>query len=320
MAKEDPRPLIALESGLGTMEISEASEETSSSSERREIDERLDALLPLDPTTEEESEEPRTLYELLDEVPNGRKLMNHLFCSATELQLDERQLSKGHLHKTASVIADRWYEEEKRASTQALPAALQLDAPVIFSWSKKAAGGKTSSQKTTPNSSVRDTTNQTLFKSISARLNQIAKQGEIGQQDTCYEDGSIRSEMSPSKQRWASSEFHVDPLQQFVATALPRASKRENNDKKKVKRRSILNFWGSGGNHKKKEDRKTNKEVEPDQDRKSSELPQPIEQNTIAEDPEPIKQDLPEQGSQIQSPSSAAMSLNSFVPLQPKKK
>lgn len=282
----------------------EAGEEPASSSQRREIDQQLDTLLPLSPITDAESQETTILYELLDEVPNGRKLMNHLVSSTSDVQLKEQDLSHGSLHKAASAIAGRWYDEERRASTQALPAALQLDAPVIFSWSKKAA--KTSTQKSKPHAVARESTNQTLFKSISARLAEIAKR-EALQREPVDEDGSRRSESSASKHRWASSQFHVDPLQEFVATALPRASKKENSEKKKVKRRSILNFWGGGT--KRKEDRKTTKEAEPS----STEQSHQTDATCIDEEAEP------ELGSRTQL-SHSTLNLNSFIPLQPKKK
>ncbi|QLL30788.1 hypothetical protein HG536_0A06030 [Torulaspora globosa] len=293
----------------------QADEESASSPERREIDQQLDALLPLSQITDAESEQPRILYELLDEVPHGRKLMNHLLSSASDLQLNEQDLCHGHLHKAASATADRWYEEERRASTQALPAALQLDAPVIFSWSKKAAAAKTSPQKSKPHAAARETTNQTLFKSISARLTEIARQRETLQHGPMDENGSRRSESSASKHQWASSEFHVDPLQEFVARALPRASKKEHSEKKKVKRRSLLNFWG-GGTHKRKEDRKATQEAEPNQGRYSTEQSHHIEASSIAEEAEPGR---PALENHTQLPDTA-LNLNSFIPLQPKKK
>lgn len=310
-AKEDPTVSIALEIGLGMNELSDYDEAVSNSM-IQEIHQRLDELLPLEPITTEATEEPRILYELLDEVPNGRKVMNHIFHSATGLQVDTQELYNGHFHRTASRIADRWYEEEKRASTQALPAALQLDAPVIFSWSKKGSGTKNSPQKNTPDSSVRETTNQTLFKSIAGRLSEIAKQRDVLQDGFEEHEGSERAQTSPSKQRWAKSEFHVDPLQEFVVTSLPRP-KKETSDKKKAKRRSILNFWG--GNNKKKEERKSTTTVPV---RDSTEQPEPLEEINMENALEHPKQDFPKQEIPVSSPG--AMSLNSFIPLQPKKK
>ncbi|QLQ78351.1 hypothetical protein HG537_0A05980 [Torulaspora globosa] len=282
----------------------EAVEEPVSSSQRREIDEQLDTLIPLSQITSRESEESRILYELLDEVPNGRKLMNHLVSCASDVQFEGQAL--GQLHKVASAIADRWYDEERRASTQALPAALQLDAPVIFSWSKKASVVKNSPQKSKSHVVARETTNQTLFKCISGRLSEIANKRDTVRRGSADEDGS---ESSMGKHRWASSKFHVDPLQEFVATALPRASKKENSEKKKIKRRSLLNFW-SGSTHRKKEDRKTTKETELSQVRNSTEQSNHIETNSIAEE-EPDQPDLVLDN---------ALNLNSFIPLQPKKK
>lgn len=261
--------------------------------------------------------EPKSAYELLDEAPNGRKLMKYLFHSAKD---DDCRSSE--LQRITSSIAEKWFEEERRSSTQLTPAALQLDAPVIFSWSKKASGTRSNATVDRKTNPAGETTNQILFKSISSRLSEIAKHREDMRGAAKEAHEAMDPESSLRKQQWAVSEFHVDPLQPFVARALPRESKKENTSKKKAKRRSILNFWGLNTESKRKEKLKVTKEdvVEKPQDNG----PTAAEMSELVENPtekrtQEVTPTLLDQPASQPSPASA-MSMSSFVPLQPKKK
>lgn len=230
----------------------------------------VDELIPIDNKTdevEEHKDERRVIYELLDEVANGRRLMNCLFHS--NVLCDTKGAvpiyESNQLQKQSSKIAQQWFEVEKRTTSQATSAALQIDAPVIFSWSKKSPNATDSEMVNTKKSSkapTNETTNQIFFKSISARLNQIAAESKDWQTFTQQGAGNDMkvNETSPQKSQWANSSFHVDPLQTFVAQALPKETKRESPIKKKSasRGRNLFNFWGKHNKHSK--DKNTTKE------------------------------------------------------------
>lgn len=282
------------------------------------VEEILEQLLPSDDFQPRGPAKLESVFELLDEAPNSRKLMNYLFHSSKG-----DDCRNGRLERATSLIAGTWFEEEKRASSQLTPAALQLDTPVIFSWSKKATGTKVNAPVDRKHNTTNETTNQILFKSISLRLNEITKHTQDIKEKAESAGGSADPESSLRKQQWAVSEFHVDPLQPFVARALPRESKKENTTKKKAKRRSLLHFWGFSSDSKRKDKPKATEEQdiqEAAQQRALSldETPEHAEkkaEKNIQKAPScpPGKQASP-------VPSASAVSMSSFVPLQPKKK
>lgn len=348
------------------MEVLRSSTEKSGSPVSAEVDKFLDELIPslhLGTPDLDRSEDSRVLYELLDAVPHGRKVMNRLFHSGSGSDIRKTPYGQhnSHLQRAASSIAEQWFEEEKRASSQVTPATLQLDAPVIFSWSKKAGsikGATTSSDsRNFKESTAGETTNQILFRSISSKLSKIVTQREDLHKRSNENVLAQESERSQHSNGWADSQFRVDPLQPFVAKALPKESRRETSARKKTnhtKRRSLLNFWSS--NSKRKDKEKESREAKPEELVNNEKLPDESEQGLsplqepshdsrmvletlqVSNKAEKLPE-LPDNAevtvgdaelpapTQLQPPSSPAressvstLSMNSFIPLQPTKK
>lgn len=224
----------------------------------------VNELIPVDNYTDKVKEsngERRIIYELLDEVANGRKLMNCLFHSNVLCHTNGAvPIYEGNqLQRQSSKIAQRWFEIEKRTTSKATSATLQVDAPVIFSWSKKSPSTTDLEITNTEKSSeatINEATNQVLFKSISTRLDQIASESKYWQTFTQQDAANDKriDETSTQKSQWADSNFRVDPLQTFVAQALPKETKKESPIKKKnsSKGRNLFNFWSKHSKHKNK--------------------------------------------------------------------
>lgn len=227
----------------------------------------LNELIPVDNYTDKVKEsngERRIIYELLDEVANGRKLMNCLFHSNVLPHTNGAvPIYEGNqLQRQSSKIAQRWFEIEKRTTSKATSATLQVDAPVIFSWSKKSPSTtdlEITNTKKSSEATINEATNQVFYKSISTRLDQIASESKYWQ--TFTQQGAANDmgvdETSPQKSQWANSNFRVDPLQTFVAQALPKETKKESPIKKKnsSKGRNLFNFWNKHSKHSKHKNR-----------------------------------------------------------------
>lgn len=312
-ADQDPNRLNRMAEQAGP----DSGQEEPVAEKSKSVEELLDELVPRDGFEPLTSIEPRTAFQLLDDAPNGRKLMNYLFHSSRD-----KDRCGSELQRATSIIAHEWFEEERKATSQLKPAALQLDVPVIFSWSKKSGASRSTTASDRKTSAPCETTNQVLFKSVSSRLSEINKHRENARMAALQDERDLDPESSLRKQQWAGSEFHVDPLQPFVAKALPRESKRDNTAKKKVKRRSILNFWGLNGESRRKEKPKAVKEdtaEEPqDKGRPAS--------KTLPKDDKPVEKKVQDPLADLfdqpasPSPPASSMSMSTFVPLQPKKK
>lgn len=243
--------------------------------ETRRIKSILDDLPGPQPKFKETQEDngDTSLFQLLDEVANGRKLMNFLF--STETINAERDLNKnGGMRRHERTIAGDWYDEEKRGSTQVTSATLQLDTPVIFSWSdngRSTMRTPTQSPTVDPKNRKQVTTNQRLLKDVSTGLKQLGLDDiRIGiNEEEAYatneysgENGTLSQDSL--KKEWKKSNFKVDPLQTFVVKELPKEKKvaERETPKSKSKHRGVLWFWGKGKSKKSKHKKTTSKPSE----------------------------------------------------------
>lgn len=219
-------------------------------------DKIVDQLLSEEDTFRDDQGKPKnedvSLYGLLDEVTNGRRLLNCLFHSS--MQMGTR-LSTDNLDQKCRQIMRDWTDEEKTMTMDS--GVLQLDAPVLFSWSHNAAF--TSAQENTGTDSkdsthggkkrVKITTSSQLFDKASAEISKCISQNTkswIVDESTSADETNGTGNDKPSSP-WASSDFKVDPLQKFVVKELPKPKKKPENDqtkKNKTKRKSFFGFWG----------------------------------------------------------------------------
>ena len=98
----------------------------------------IDQLLGKEDVPQNDSDQARnedvSLYALLDEVANGRRLMSCLFHSSMQVGT---KLSTTKLDVKCRQIQRDWTDEEKTITMNS--GVLQLDGPVLFSWSHNAA-------------------------------------------------------------------------------------------------------------------------------------------------------------------------------------
>ncbi|KAL3230016.1 hypothetical protein RNJ44_01379 [Nakaseomyces bracarensis] len=225
-----------------------------------------------------------TLFQLMDEVANGRKLMNLLFSSepvTTHINSNSHGLRQ-HQH----VVAGEWYDEEKRGSAQVTSATLQLDTPVIFSWSDS-GNGMTTSRAESPivdpkKERKQITTNQRLLKSVSTSLKELGFDnielskfdGDIfgDELNNPYQNKNSNFSQDSINKEWKKSNFKVDPLQTFVVKELPKQKKPVEPEvpKSKSKKKKLLWFWSKGKSSKKKneKDKESSEEQIPKEDKK----------------------------------------------------
>lgn len=212
-----------------------------------------------------------TLFQLMDEVANGRKLMNFLFSSET-LPTEKKLLQNSGLLHREHVIAGQWYDEEKRGSTQVTSATLQLDTPVIFSWSDSDRNIFNSSGESPKLENKKErkqvTTNQRLLKNVSTGLKDLGLDNiELMKSEENFFSDELNNPYNTKhgnfsqgslNKEWKKSDFKVDPLQPFVVKELPKKKKINEEPeapKSKSKRKSILWFWGKGKSSKSKDEK-----------------------------------------------------------------
>lgn len=218
----------------------------SASNSEAQINQLVEELLPTTETLKPEIHsdgEDAILYRLLDEAKHGRKLMNYLlFSNSTAHILD---FNNSAIHRTSICIGKMWFDEEKSASTQTAPAAMQLETPVIFSWSKKVHYERKEQNSIRPRSSpVRETTNNILYKTAAVKLGKIEpceKWNEPLRSSVIQEDGE-----SSQRSQWANSSFKVDPLQPFVAKLVKEPKKKvPKKEKSPSKMKNLFSFLSS---------------------------------------------------------------------------
>ena len=143
----------------------------------------IDQLFSKEYTPQDEPEQAKnedvSLYGLLDEVANGRRLMTCLFHSPMQMG---HKLSTDKLDGKCRQIQRDWTDEEKTKTMNS--GALQLDGPVLFSWSHNVAAASTQEtinatlkQNSTSGGSNKPkitTTNQ-LFDRASAEIDKCIK-------------------------------------------------------------------------------------------------------------------------------------------------
>ncbi|CCK68779.1 Lft1p KNAG_0B03370 [Huiozyma naganishii CBS 8797] len=228
-----------------------------------------------------------SLYDMLNEVEGSRKLMNQL-CNSKRYDPAEAQVysvDKSTVLSKAVSISRNWYQDQ-HISNVPLSASpvLQMETPVVFSWSSNHPNGEQHSQDEKiflPQDSKhdeepdaipteREPTNKKLFRIVSEEMekvprsprswNYILRGVEDSENETKGTSTSSSSVTSPEKNPFQNSSFHVNPLEKFVARELPKQKKdpTESFPKHKSKRRSALWFFGgrSKGKHKSKHNHK----------------------------------------------------------------
>lgn len=219
----------------------------------------IDQLFSKEYTPQDDPEQAKnedvSLYGLLDEVANGRRLMNCLFHSPMQMG---HKLGTDKLDGKCRQIQRDWTDEEKTITTNS--GALLLDGPVLFSWSHNVAAASTQEtinatlkQNSTCGGSNKPkitTTNQ-LFDRASAEIDKCIKPNNKSWiVEKSLERNELNSADSKKPSTWANSDFKVDPLQKFVVKELPKAKKKSDGDKtkkNKSKRKSFFGFWGHSG-------------------------------------------------------------------------
>lgn len=226
-----------------------------------------------------------TLYNLLDQAEHGRKLMNYIVSTTSSESETVFKLEK--LRHREHQLARTWFDEEKRGTVKISSAMLQIETPIVFSWSNQ-DDSETSSpviEKPESPSQFRNisktkelTTNQKLLNSASlaAKEKKVPTFENSIIEDNYFHDNTIdnlatqssNSERNTSKE-WKRSSFKVDPLQEFVATELPKLKKKSDEEVKgkKAKKKGLLWFWGSSkhkdkGKHSSKHTRTKNANLE----------------------------------------------------------
>ncbi|QLG72839.1 hypothetical protein HG535_0D05480 [Zygotorulaspora mrakii] len=225
----------------------------------------IDDLLPMQIMTNHIVNNEKVLYEILDEVPNGRKSMNKLFYSNYVPKKGDVVLNSypsARLQTLSTTIANEWLNAERQSISQMNSSTLQIEEPILFSWREKSQGTKDSRgsvdgvdeiNKETP--TVRQITNHVLFKKASAQIKKLSSEIRMIEPTENGLAGDRDREIHrPKILTWANPDFHVDPLQTFVATKLPKSPKNEPKPEKRnsTKRRSLFGFW-SGRRKKDKE-------------------------------------------------------------------
>ncbi|GAV54095.1 hypothetical protein ZYGR_0AK05970 [Zygosaccharomyces rouxii] len=207
----------------------------------RLIDDLVD-IQELSPSNPPKIDEGTVLYQVLDQAPHGRKLMNYMTYSRAPN--DIYGYNKGPTQKKSLAINQSWLEEEKRASTQVTPATLQSETPVIFSWSKKAHDlKKDQTTKFQNDSTIRESTNNRLYKTVSTRLDHIKSRDNWDSQYSRPSTVNGTNDSSPEKSEWANSNFKVDPLQPFVAKVVKEPKKKEpKKEKAPSKMKNLFSF------------------------------------------------------------------------------
>ncbi|QID87112.1 hypothetical protein GRS66_009772 [Saccharomyces pastorianus] len=219
-------------------------------------DKLVDQLLSKEDSSRDDHCKPKnedvSLYGLLDEVSNGRRLMNCLFHSS--MQVGTR-LSTNKLDQKCRQILRDWTDEEKTMAMDS--GGLQLDAPVLFSWSHNAASTSVQGNTNTNlkgsthggKKRTKITTSSQLFDKASAEISRCISQTTnswmVDESTNASETNGIDNDKPSSP--WASSSFKVDPLQKFVVKQLPKPKKKPESDqakKNKTKRKSFFGFWG----------------------------------------------------------------------------
>ena len=254
------------------------------------LDESANAVLEGEKNVTETESDDVSLYQLLDEVSGGRKLMNCLFRDVTPI--DNMTLTKSWndrenpFNSHSRRIARDWHDEEQQSSSQLNTSmAFQNDAPVIFQWSHKASNTRDISAPNSPeikrsrgfSESKKETTNQRLFndalKNI-RELNILRPSWETIISDVdessfdnntgrAYSNGMTSiatSETGKNNPSWKDPSFKVDPLQKFVVKELPKEKKPSADKPGKHKSKKGVLWFLKGGHHHKKPAHKTKKD------------------------------------------------------------
>ncbi|CCE62905.1 hypothetical protein TPHA_0D02680 [Tetrapisispora phaffii CBS 4417] len=230
-----------------------------------------------------DKQEPYNLYQLLDQIPNGRKTMNSLFYTTFNVgkEFNNIHFSNFQMSKKVEQYAVEWYIEEKNGLQSGTTTSLvDNDTPIKFSWSSTNTIPKNSVMYKHLTKSTREltheTTNQKLMKIVDSKLDNIKKEvmgwkiydkpdpltknNELDEK--CDETEDVEADYSveynsdisnsysidrskPSE--FSVSSFKVDPLQEFVVTTLPKERKKKV---KPVKKKQGL-FWLFSGSKKK---------------------------------------------------------------------
>ncbi|CAR28104.1 hypothetical protein ZYGR_0N05940 [Zygosaccharomyces rouxii] len=311
----------------------------------RIIDDLVD-IQELRPSSPPNIDDGTLLYQVLDQAPHGRKLMNYMTYSRPPS--DIHGYNKGPTQKKTLVINQRWLDEEKRANTQITPATLQLETPVIFSWSKKAHDTKKDQTvKSQNDSTVRESTNNRLYKTVAARLDEIKSRENWDSKYSRPSTVNGTNASSPEKSEWANPNFKVDPLQPFVAKIVKEPKKKApKKEKAPSKMKNLFSFLSNSNKKERSQSPDTKPAVhssgpepsqeieastdvdEQDQEQENKRTDDTIQEQvspstsvTVENTPTPtVPSAPPKLASTHDFNADSPLSMDSFIPLKPKKK
>lgn len=214
----------------------------------RDLPKLIDECMPLEDEAIK-NDGPYQLYDLLDNAENGRKRMYKLLSSRYNETKVFLNYHKSQLFHEFTEIVGNWKLEEKRATRdtkKSQTAAAIEDSAIVFSWSAlNKQKGKLQQQDVdehiVPESDK--STNQKLYEMASVGLNKIYLKEKKLKQEKLTDSNEPDKE---STDRDTNSKFKMDPLEQFVAQALPKEPKHK---RKKNKRKSTFWFWGKGNSN-----------------------------------------------------------------------
>ncbi|CUS23776.1 LAQU0S11e04038g1_1 [Lachancea quebecensis] len=213
-----------------------------------EVSEELESLIGiamprLEPGDRQTAAGDTSLYELLDMVPKGRKLLAELLSGSRTTGDIFQHYEKSAIHKKLADKVDQWITEEEtqgKESNRNLAGLRGEYSSAIFSWSsanknkeRVASAGK---RNISSSAGSHKTVNEQLYtKAYTAISGLIAQKRD-------EERRREREKAAASKPPVSPTVFKADPLQKFEARALPRERKKKLKQEKH-KRSSILWFW-----------------------------------------------------------------------------
>lgn len=199
-----------------------------------ELIQLIDDCLSTDQNNDEDFKEfPKyQILDILNETEHGRKRLYQMLSSKDLTSNVMLHYDRSQIYSEYIKIVNQWLQDEDNEITT----AERADTNIKFSWSSVNKINDTNNTKTfTKNSSL----NQKLYKRAFTGLKRIheeSRRNEIYKSKEQENTKSVKTEIN--------STFKMDPLEKFVAYALPTKPKT-----KKTKRKSLLWFWPNKEKH-----------------------------------------------------------------------
>lgn len=192
--------------------------------------------------------DPSSLYELLDNCEYGRKRMFQLLSNRPLNTKIWTKFRESAIENDCAMEIEKWYAQEPDTNSN-MQVGMGNGPNINFAWSSsspttQSVRDKVGSDRHERNMTERSTiTNEYLLNKAKKSAREIREKQRTS--ETVFND-SANPKGSHEVSMHAPPQFKMDPLETFVAQALPREKKKSN----KHKHKSILWFWGS--NEKKK--------------------------------------------------------------------